>query len=63
MKSSDLKGNRACVRPCFCPHTGQDAIHGRHNRVHNLCLKVDSKDNIEAYRGWRCTACGTSDPC
>ena len=41
------------VRPCNCAHTGQDALHGKGQRVHNH----GGKDKSNA--AMICTVCGT----
>lgn len=39
------------ILACSCSHDGQDKLHGKGQRVHNLCRK-DGKAT-----GWRCTVC------
>lgn len=39
------------VKPCDCQNKGQDEIHGKGMRVHNLGKK-------ESKTFWRCTVCG-----
>lgn len=41
------------IKQCTCPHTVQDAKHGKGMRVHNRCM--DGKNELKAYR---CTVCG-----
>lgn len=36
------------VLKCSCNHKGQDRLHGKYMRVHNMTLKGD----------YRCTVCG-----
>lgn len=40
---------------CSCEHDGQDQLHGKYNRVHNLTVKGKSSGMFT----WRCTVCGT----
>lgn len=39
---------------CNCNHAGQDALHGKGNRVHNALLK---KQGVT--QKYRCTVCKT----
>ena len=41
------------IRPCSCPHTEQDKIHGHGKRVMNICDKGAQV---------RCTVCGKQYP-
>lgn len=50
-KKNETKGiplGRAILRSCLCPNPGQDQLHGRGVRVHNVGKKT-----------FNCTACGT----
>lgn len=38
---------------CNCNHAGQDALHGKGNRVHNAMHKSDTRQK------YRCTVCRT----
>jgi hypothetical protein len=45
--------NGAMIAPCTCRNAGQDALHGKGNRLFSFGLKSRGKGP-----GWTCTVCG-----
>jgi len=53
MKKTESSGNKkagAIIRKCVCSNESQDALHGRQNRVANICKEGAAS---------RCTSCGS----
>lgn len=52
MKKTESSGNKkagAIIRKCTCSNENQDVLHGRQNRIANICKDGDAS---------RCTSCG-----
>ena len=48
---------QVAILKCKCTHAGQDAIHGKGQRVHN---KREKKGKVGTNHAYACTSCGAT---
>lgn len=53
MTTEEKNSQYAIVKKCSCRNDGQDALHGKGNRVFNPFKSKDGKSTL-----YRCTVCG-----